>query len=414
MSSISSATRAELTRSTKKLRSRENNPGRPGLFYDMLGCMKVEHKGLRTWVEIDTKAIKANYRAFRKILPKNVRMMGVVKSNAYGHNLTEFARELEKLGIDMLAVDSLVEALALRKSGVKTPILVLGYTLPEMFAEALRKNIHLTISSIEGLRVFLKTPNANRIPIHLKVDTGMHRQGFLLREVPQVLKVFIKSNVQVAGLYTHFASAKDSNDRAFTEAQIAEFNLWRTALQSAGFSPIAHASATGGALGFRDAHFDMVRIGAGLYGFWTPEEVERVFKEKLSLKPVLSWKTIISEVKEIPAGSGIGYDVTHKATSATRIAVCPVGYWHGYPRAMSNNAEVLVRGKRAAVLGRVSMDMIVIDITHIQKVKVRDEVVLIGHSGKEEIHASELAERSGTSAYEILTRLNPLMKRIYL
>lgn len=375
--------------------------------------MKVDHKGLRTWVEIDTKAIKANYRVFRKIIPKKVLMMGVVKSNAYGHNITEFACELEKLGIDMLAVDSLVEALSLRKSGVKTPVLVLGYTLPEMFAKALRKNIHITISSMEGLRTFLKTPHAQKIPIHIKIDTGMHRQGFLLPEMSKVLEILTQRNVRVAGLYTHFASAKDLQDRAFTDAQIAEFNVWRASFNNAGFTPLAHASATGGALGFSRAHFDMVRIGAGLYGFWTPKEVEIALGKKLLLKPVLFWKTIISETKEIPAGSGVGYDTTHKTKSMTRIAVCPVGYWHGYPRALSNNADVLVHGKRAQVLGRVSMDMIVIDITNIPRAKVGDEVVLVGREGKEEIPASELAERANTSAYEILTRLNPLMKRIY-
>ena len=208
-------------------------------------------------------------------------------------------------------------------------------------------------------------------------------------------------------MYTHFASAKDSNDRVFTRSQIAEFDTWRAVFFKKGFSPLTHAGATGGASYFPEAHFDMVRIGAGLYGFWN------TLKE-VPLKPVLSWKTIISEVKEIPAGSGIGYDLTHTTKQVTRIAVCPVGYWHGYPRQLSNKADVLVRGKRAKVLGRVSMDMIVIDVTNILRVKIGDEVVLIGRSGKEEITASELAQHADTSAYEILTRLNPLMKRIYL
>ncbi len=373
----------------------------------MLNGMKVEHNGLRTWIEIDTKAIHANYQTFRKILPKKVRILGVVKSNAYGHSIVEYSRELEKLGIDMLAVDSLVEALVIRKSGIKTPVLVLGYTLPEMFAKALRKNIHLTISSIEGLKFFLKTPFANVIPIHLKVDTGMHRQGFLLPEIKKVLKMITEEKINVAGLYTHFASAKDPNERLFTKGQIAEFEIWRSAILLAGFTPIVHASATGGSLYFNEAHYDMVRIGAGLYGFWPDDK-------NFSAKPVLSWKTIISEIKEIPAGSCVGYDLTHKVKKDTRIAVCPVGYWHGYPRALSNNADVLVQGKRAKVLGRISMDMIVIDVTSIPRVKIGCEVVLIGSTGKEEISANEIAERAGTSAYEILTRLNPLMKRIYL
>ncbi len=375
---------------------------------------KVDHNGLRTWIEIDTKAIKVNYRFFRKLVPKNVAICGVVKSNAYGHNFIEFALELEKLGINMLAVDSLVEGLALRKSGIKIPILVLGYTLPSMFSKAVGKNICLTISSIDGLRTFLKNPNAKKIPIHIKVDTGMHRQGFLLNEQSEVLKILTSvKGIDIDGLYTHFASAKDPAQTVFTNMQISEFERWRVAIRSAGFTPIAHASATGGTFVFPNAHFDMVRIGIGLYGVEPSVETSRLLSLETKLKPVLSWKTIISETKEIPVGSGVGYDQTYRVQRLTRIAVCPVGYWHGYPRSLSNTAEVLVHGRRAPVLGRVSMDMIVVDITDIPKAKTGDEVVLIGTSGKEKVTATELARRAGTSAYEILTRLNPLIKRIY-
>lgn len=374
-----------------------------------------DHESIRTWVDIDTRAIRANYKLLRGIIPRGVQMMGVVKSNAYGHNITEFALELEKSGIDALAVDSIVEALSLRRAGAKKNILVLGYTLPQMIKSAIGKNIHVTISSVPSLRALLKTPLASKIPVHLKVDTGMHRQGFLLSELNEVLKILSrnKKKINIAGLYTHFAEAKNPKDRNFTEKQIAEFLLWRNAIRHAGFSPVVHAGATGGSLAFPVAHFDMVRIGAGMYGIWPSPETKEYFIKKLPLKPVLSWKTIISEVKEIAAGGGIGYDLTHTAKNKMRIAVCPIGYWHGYPRSLSNNANVLVRGHRAPVVGRVSMDMIVIDVTGIPRVKEGDEVVLIGQSGKYEVTGEELAMRAGTTAYEMLTRLNPLMKRIY-
>ncbi len=375
---------------------------------------KIDHSGLRTWIEVDTNAIKSNYLFFRKLLPKNIAICGVVKSNAYGHNFIEFAQELEKLDVDILAVDSLVEGLALRKSGIKTPILVLGYTLPEMFAKAVRKNINLTISNVDGLQTFLKSPHAKKIPIHLKVDTGMHRQGFLLNQQAEVLKILTNAKgININGLYTHFASAKDPAETVFTNMQTAEFVMWRMALRNAGLSPVAHASATGGTFTFSKAYFDMVRVGIGLYGVAPSDEISRDLGLSTRLKPVLSWKTIITETKEIPIGSGVGYDLTYRVQRLTRIAVCPVGYWHGYPRALSNTAEVLVHGRRAPVLGRVSMDMIVIDVTDIPKVKTGDEVVLIGIFGKEKITATELARYAGTSVYEILTRLNPLMKRIY-
>lgn len=372
---------------------------------------KSEHLGLRTWVEIDTKAIRTNYRAFRTLIPREVKMMGVVKSNAYGHNFIEFALELEKLGIDMLAVDSILEALALRAAKVRTPILVLGYTLPELFPKAVGKNIHLTISSIDGLKSFLKFSNAYKVPVHIKVDTGMHRQGFLPKDKEKLFELLARGSkkINIAGLYTHFAAGKDPSSTASTQKQLEVFELWRGAFTVFGYKPLVHAGATGGAIVFPEAHFDMVRIGIGLYGIPAAETL----RNHITLKPVLSWKTIIAEVKEIPEGVGVGYDHTHTTKRVTRTAVCPIGYWHGYSRALSNNAEVLIAGKRAQVLGRVSMDMIVVDVTSVSRVKIGDEVVLIGRSKKEEVSAVELAEKAGTTAYEILTRLNPLMKRIY-
>lgn len=376
---------------------------------------KIDRQGLRTWIEIDTKAIRANYRAFRKFIPKNVKMMGVVKSNAYGHNITEFALELEKVGIDFLAVDSLVEGLSLRKAGVATPILVLGYTLPEIFTKAVGKNIHLTISSMEGLLTFLKNSHASKIPIHLKVDTGMHRQGFMSHERPLVLKTILEAGekINIAGLYTHFAMAKDPKDHMFTDIQGTDFMAWRDDIERAGLKPLIHAGATGGMLAFPELHFDAVRVGIGIYGAWPSIEIEKVLNKKISIKPVLAWKTIVSEIKEIQKGEGVGYDLTHHVSRVSRIAVCPLGYWHGYSRALSNNAEVLLHGVRAKVLGRISMDMIVIDVTDIKIANVGDEVALIGVSKGEEITATSLATRAGTTAYEILTRLNPLIKRIY-
>lgn len=376
---------------------------------------KSERQGLRTWVEISKKAIHANYRAFRSLVPKNVKILSVVKSNAYGHDIFQFAQELELCGVDMLAVDSLVEALALRKNKIKTPILVLGYTLPEMYEKAVKKNIHITISSMSGLKNFLKTPYAYKIPIHIKVDTGMHRQGFMFSEKASVLKLLKAHHEKIifAGLYTHFASAKDPNDIEFTKKQISEFTSWVDDVHKNNFAPIVHAGATGGVLAFNESHFDMVRVGIGMYGVYPSDAIETHLKEKLKLQPILTWKTIISEIKEVSEGEGVGYDLTHELSKKTKVAVCPVGYWHGYIRLLSNNGHVLVNGGVAPVLGRVSMDMITIDVSDIKNVKAGDEVVLIGTSEGREITAGELAQRASTTAYEVLTRLNPLMRRFY-
>lgn len=385
------------------------------------GISKKDRSGLRTWIEIDRKAIRSNFRALRTHVPKTTKLLAVVKSNAYGHDLIEFSREMERLGVEYLGVDSGVEALALHKAGIRTPILVLGYTLPEMLEPLAKAKVAITISSFDGLREAIRCSRAaKRTPaIHLKVDTGMHRQGFLSTERDKLVRLLATqgAKLSIAGLYTHFAAAKNRMEpkhAGYTHGQIAAFNEWRDALVRAGFTPITHAGATAGLLLFPEAHFDMVRAGIGFYGVWPSENARVALAPTLTLIPILSWKSIIAEVKHIPKGRSIGYDLTETVVRDTTVAIIPIGYWHGYPRALSGKGEVLVRGKRARVLGRVCMDMIIVDVTGIPGVRVRDEVVLVGVSGNERVSAEELAERSGTSAYEILTRLNPLMRRLYL
>lgn len=371
--------------------------------------MKNDRNGLRTWLEIDCRAIEKNYKLFRSLIAPKTKLMAVVKSNAYGHGLVDFAKELERLGVDWFGVDSVMEGLALRREGIKAPILVLGYTLPDKFKEATQNDISITISNFETLKALQKNYFPKPLKIHIKVDTGMHRQGFLLQDLTKVLKLGIKPE----GLYTHFAAAKNPAFPEYTKKQIAEFEQWRTAFKKAGLSPVCHASATAGTMIFPEANFDMVRIGIGLYGLWPAKEIESHFANRISLGPALSWKTIISEIKELPKGAKIGYDGTETLQRNSRVAVCPIGYWHGYPRVLSSIGFVLVGGKRARILGRVSMDMISIDITEIKNAKIGDEVVLIGKQDKEEITATEIANLSDTSHYEIVTRLNPLIKRVY-
>ncbi|HEY4517969.1 MAG TPA: alanine racemase [Candidatus Paceibacterota bacterium] len=369
-------------------------------------------KGLRTWIEVDTKRLKHNYRFFRRLLGKKVLLLGVVKSNAYGHGLVGFSRELQKQGIDWLGVDSVVEGLRLREKGIKKPILVLGYTLPENFSKAAKSAISITVSTREGLREARRT----RVHFHLKIDSGMHRQGILPVDMPRIL-AFIKNlgvtKGQFEGLYTHLAAPGSAKFRKKTKEQIAVFRTSVAQVRAAGYRPLLHAAATNGALLFPEAHFDMVRIGMGLYGAWPSKEVGSYRTFKRRLKPILEWKTIIAETKSLPKGASIGYDFTATLKHPSKIAICPVGYWHGYPRLLSNRGKVLVAGRIAPILGRVSMDMIAIDITGIPRVSIGSEVVLIGTSKTREINANELAEESGTTAYEILTRLNPLIKKEY-
>lgn len=380
---------------------------------------KQQRQGIRTWIEIDKKAIKHNFSVFRSMLNTKTKLMAVIKSNAYGHNFTDFAHEMERLGADFLGVDSIVEGLALRKDGIRTPTLVLGYTLPEMVGKAISNDISISVSTLESLQYIIDNrKHFKKIPnIHIKIDTGMHRQGFMAEDQKKLLKIVSahsEKSFHVEGLFTHFASAKDPAFPRETEKQIAEFKSWVEAFKNININPIVHASATAGALLFREAHFDMVRIGIGLYGLWPAEEIKNALEEKVLLKPVLSWKSIISEIKKYPKGGRIGYDLTESLSQNSVVAIVPVGYWHGYPRALSSLGKMLVKSKECKVLGRISMDMICIDVSKVKDIKVGDEVVIIGNDSTSFCSMEGISRILDLSWYETVTRLNPLIKRIYL
>jgi len=380
--------------------------------------LEKQKNGLRTWIEIDKKAVEHNYQTIRGLLSPECKMMSVVKSNAYGHSLVDFSHEIENLGADWIGVDSVWEALALRKDGIKKPILVLGFTLPEKLEESAENDISITISSFEVLEVLKEIKSEKTAKIHIKVDTGMGRQGFLPQDLEKVLEFLLKIKdqglrIETEGLYTHFASAKNPAFPKYTFGQIEIFKKWVEAFNGAGFDPIKHAAASSATLIFSESHFDLVRVGISMYGLWPSPEVEAFCREKIILKPVLSWKTVIGEIKDLPKGSKIGYDSTETLEKDSRIAVCPIGYWHGFPRALSSIGRVLINGKRCRVIGRVSMDMITIDVSKSGEVKIGDEVVIIGKQDGEEITASDLGYLSDTTNYEIITRINPLIKRIY-
>lgn len=366
---------------------------------------KIETSRLRTWIEVDRRAIASNYRAFRRRLGPSVKIMAVVKSNAYGHGLVPFSKLLAALGADWLGVDSIVEAQRLREEGIKKPILVLGYTLPAFYQAAARLNITLTISSREAL---LSLASRKVLPnFHLKVDTGMHRQGFLWEDFKKSLPLL--KHLPLTGIYSHLASS-GSEFQSAAQAQVTEFKKFLAALED--FKLTKHLAATGGAIAYPDARYDLARLGIGLYGLWPNEDLRCRFAPTVSLRPALTWKTIISEIKVLSSGGWVGYDLTERVKPGIKLAVCPIGYWHGFPRALSGVGEVVVRGRRAKVIGRVSMDMIVLDVTRIKNLRVGEEVVLL--DGNHDPTALELARLAGTSNYEIITRLNPLIERFYL
>lgn len=371
--------------------------------------MVVKH--LKTWIEISKKAVEKNIKIFRALVGKKNQIWAVVKSNAYGHGLIAFSKIADKSGVDGFCVDSVLEGIKLCENGIKKPILVLGPTLPALFKVALKNKITITISNKDALRDYLKS--AEKPDFHLKIDSGMHRQGFYSEDIPKIIPSLKKIKNNFKGVYTHFCAAKDINYPTYTELQFDNFRKAIKFLEKAGFKNlIKHAASSGGTLINKKYHLDAVRIGIGLYGLWPSKELNIQFSE-IKLEPVFSWHAFISEVKRVKKGDYIGYDLTERAAKDGKIAVLPIGYWHGFSRLFSSVGRVLINGKMAKVLGRVSMDLILVDVSNIN-CRVGDEAVIIGKQGKEEIFASDAAIQIGTTHYELVTRVNPLIERIII
>jgi len=368
---------------------------------------------VRTWLEIDRNTMAKNYAVFRTMIKPETKLMAVVKSNAYGNELIGFSKVMDELGADMFGVDSITEGIALREVGIVKPILVLGFTIPENVSIASEKNISITLSSFDALNFLIK--NKTPIKVHIKIDSGMHRQGFYPSDAEKLSDMLLKArHIKVEGIYTHFANAKNPRFSKDTDKQAKEFEKAVAVFKKKGFIFLKHTCATSGTILFPKYHYDMVRVGIGLHGLWPSGEVKKASESKIKLEPILSWKTVVSEVKTIKKGEGIGYDFSEVLKKNTQVAICPIGYWHGYPRALSSVGYVLILGKRARVLGRVAMDMIVVDITGIKDVQMGDEVSLIGKQGNEEVTADELAKLCKTSNYEVVTRINPKIQRIFV
>jgi alanine racemase len=373
------------------------------------GIERTHHRP--TWAEIDLKAVEHNFKQVKKVSGKNIKVMAVVKANAYGHGTVEVSRVLERLGVDYLGVATTDEALRLRDHGIKAPILILGHVLPSEVKTAIERNITLTISNDELIEAINKVTKIGRKKacIHIKIDTGMGRIGVWHEEAMNFIKNLSQNkNIIVEGIYTHFSSV--GRDDFFTDYQFESFERILSKLESFDIDiPLKHTANSIATVDMKRSHLNLVRPGLVIYGMYP----KVTFQKLINLKPAMALKTRIVFIKDTPPGRSISYGRTYVTQKHTKIATLPIGYADGYARSLSNKAEVLVRGERAPVVGKVTMDQTMIDVGHIKDVKVGDEVVLIGKQGKDEIRAEKLARLAGTIAYETVCSISNRVPRIY-
>ncbi|MBI3290705.1 alanine racemase [Candidatus Falkowbacteria bacterium] len=367
-----------------------------------------------SWVEISKFAILHNLVQYQKMAGKGVEVMPVVKSNAYGHGMTAVAR-LVAPKVKWIGVVNLGEALALRKSGIKKRIFVLSYADSKNQESGIKKSIDFPVYSLESAReISAKAKRLKMIAkIHIKIDTGTSRVGVLAKEaVSFIKKVKALPNLKIEGIYSHFAASEE--DRDYTKKQLDNFNLVLAGLEKENIKiPYKHFGCSAASLVSKDSHFNMIRLGLSLYGLWPAEQVKRIALKNqpgMNLKPALSWKTKILQVKEIPKGTKVGYGLTYTAKKKMKIAILAVGYFEGYDRHLSNKGEVIIKNKKCPVIGRVCMNLTMVDVSKLKEVRAGDEVVLLG----EEVPAEDLAEKIGTINDEIVTRINPVLERRYL
>ena len=373
-----------------------------------------------SWLEIDLAALSANVGAFQGRLG-GARLAAVVKSEAYGHGVAIVAPAALRAGASWLAVWGANEGIPLRRLvGPEVPILCLGHTPPQDFADAVAADLRLTLYDPSAIPALARDARAQgrTARVHLKLETGTHRQGLEAGDAVALARaVAAEPGLLLEGISTHYADIEDTTDHGYAESQMARFTEGVERVATAGTRPtVRHTACSAAAILFPRTHFDMARVGIGLYGLWPSRETLVSARERglsgFALSPVMTWKALLAQVKDVPAGGYVGYGRTWRAQRLTRIGVIPVGYFEGYSRALSSRAHVLVRGQRAPVLGRVCMNMFMVDVTDVAGAAAGDVAVLLGRDGDETVSAEALAGWAGTIHYEITTRVNPLLPRV--
>lgn len=366
----------------------------------------------RTQAKIDLDAVEYNYNNTRAKLPQGCKLLGVIKADAYGHGAVELARFLENK-CDFFGVACIEEAVELKKAGIKTPILILGYVAPAFYDLVVKYDIRIPVFSYDTAKALSDeaVKQGKTVPFHFCIDTGMSRIGFQVNEESADVckQICTLPNIEAEGLFSHFATA-DETDLTKALAQREKYKTFVDMLENRGIQiPIKHLNNSAGIMNF-DEYFDMCRMGIILYGLYPSEEVD---KSLLDIKPVMSWLTHISHIKTLEAGREVSYGGTFKTTEPRVIATIPVGYADGYPRCLSNKGRVIINGQYAPIVGRVCMDQFMVDVTDVDGAELDSIVTLVGKDGDAELSMEEVSNAAYSFNYELPCRVARRVPRTY-
>ena len=374
--------------------------------------MKEYH---RLVAEINLDAIGENIRNIRTQIEPKTQLLAIVKADAYGHGALEVSRVCLYNGANQLAVATCDEGVALRESSIQVPILILGNTVEAEMEAMIKNRLTQAVFDYDIAKKISETAQRLNMTalVHIKIDTGMHRIGFAPTEenLDEIDKIFELPNIEVTGIFTHFATA-DEKDKTYTREQFEKFKFMTDGVEARGHKGlIRHCANSGAILDMPELQMDMVRAGIAIYGMYPSDEVDH---NSVKLTPAMEIKSCITYIKEIEAGTAVSYGGTFVADHTMKVATIPVGYGDGYVRSLSGKGDVLIHGKRAAILGRICMDQFMVDVTDIPDVQEDDEVTLLGSDGAECITMEELAEKSGGFHYEMICDIGKRIPRVYL
>ena len=378
-----------------------------------MDCLK------RTWAEISLDNLNHNYHALREKLPGGTRFLGVVKADAYGHGAVPVSRYLVELGAEYLAVSNIEEAIQLRRGGIRGPILILGYTPPELADSLVAYGLRQEVHSLEYARQLQArlSGSKRRLRVHIKLDTGMSRLGFFAYDHPKTvdeLRAVAEMNeLQIEGVFMHFpvADSLEASDEAFCRTQYVRFTAMLDALKAVGVEPeLRHCCNSGASILYPQYAMDMVRPGIATYGILPSEEL----RGRIDLRPVMQLRSTIFQIRDYAPDITISYGRTYRTEAPTRVAVVGIGYADGLPRSFSNRISFLLHGKRVPQIGRICMDMCMVDVSSVPEAKVDDIVTVFGEDNGASIGVDAMAAELGTIPYELLCGINKRIPRIYL